>query len=217
MAPPPAAKAGPRIGTAAKLLLGLAGLAVVGLVYFFFFYSDLSSAVTAAKDRNAQLQQEDQAASLAYKAYVDDSTKLEEKKARARDLNKVLPESNEMASFLQAVNQQAEIAGLKIKTVSPMESQKQPFYARVPVKVAVTGKFHQIAKFFAGISRLDRIINVENIEMGSPKVGDNEETTLQATCLTTTFHALPKPTASAAPAGSGAPPGAPPPPPGAPR
>src|SRR5688572_20406975 len=170
MAPPPAAKAGPRLGTGAKLLLGFAGLAVVALVYFFFFYNDLSNAVTAARDRNGQLQQEDAAASLAYKAYVDDSTKLEEKKARARDLNKVLPETNEMASFLQAVNQQAEIAGLKIKTVSPMDSQKQPFYSRVPVKVAVTGKFHQIAKFFAGISRLDRIINVENIEMGQPKI-----------------------------------------------
>ncbi len=212
MAPPPAAKAGPKIGTGARILLGLAGLAVVALVYYFFFWNDLSNAVTAAKDRNGQLQQEDSAASLAYKAYVDDSTKLEEKKARARDLNKVLPETAEIASFLQAVNQQAEIAGLKVKTVNPMESQKQPFYARVPVKLSVTGKFHQIAKFFAGISRLDRIINVENIEMGQPKIGDNEETTLQASCLTTTFHALPKPTASA----SAAAPGAPPPPPGAP-
>ena len=212
MAPPPAAKAGPKIGTGARILLGLAGLAVVALVYYFFFWNDLSNAVTAAKDRNGQLQQEDAAASLAYKAYVDDSTKLEEKKARARDLNKVLPETAEIASFLQAVNQQAEIAGLKVKTVNPMESQKQPFYARVPVKLSVTGKFHQIAKFFAGISRLDRIINVENIEMGQPKIGDNEETTLQASCLTTMFHALPKPTASA----SAAAPGAPPPPPGAP-
>ncbi len=214
MAPPPAAKAAPKLGTGAKLLLGLAGLAVVALVYFFFFWSDLSNAVTAAKDRNAQLQQEDVAASQAYKAYVDDSTKLEEKKARARDLNKVLPETAEMASFLQAVNQQAEIAGLKVKTVNPLEPQKQPFYARVPVKLAVTGKFHQIAKFFAGISRLDRIINVENIEMGQPKVGDNDETTLQASCLTTTFHALPKPatSASAVPGAPGAPP-----PPGAPK
>jgi type IV pilus assembly protein PilO len=207
---PPAAKVGPKIGTGAKLLLGLAGLAVVALVYYFFFFSDLSNAVVAATDRFAQLQQEDQAASQAYKAYVDDSTKLEEKKARARDLNKVLPETAEIASFLQAVNQQAEIAGLKVKAVNPMEPQNQPFYARVPVKLAVTGKFHQIAKFFAGISRLDRIINVENIEMGSPKVGDNEETTLQVSCLTTTFHALPKPVA---PAGSASVvPGAPPPP-----
>jgi type IV pilus assembly protein PilO len=208
MAPPPPAKAAPRLGTGLKLLLGFAGLGVVALVYYFFFYNDLSNAVIAARDRNAQLQNEDNAAAAAYKAYVDDSTKLEEKKARARDLNKMLPESAEIASFLQAVNQQAEIAGLKVRSVNPLDEQNQPFYARVPVKIAVNGKFHQLAKFFAGISRLDRIINVENIEMGSPKVGDNDETTLTASCLTTTFHALAKP---AAPAPGAPAPGAPPP------
>jgi type IV pilus assembly protein PilO len=204
MAAPAPVKAGPRLGTPAKLLIGFAGLGVIALVYYFFFYSDLSNAVNAARERHGQLETEDVAASQAYKAYVDDSTKLEEKKARARDLNKMLPETSEIASFLQAVNQQAEIAGLKVKAVNPLDEQNQPFYARVPVRIAVTGKFHQIAKFFSGISRLDRIINVENIEMGNPKVGDNDETTLSASCLTTTFHALAKP-AAPAPA-----PGAPP-------
>lgn len=199
-----------RLGTGAKLLMGLAGIGVVALVYYFFFYSDLSNAIRAAEERNGQLKQEEAQAAQAYKAYVDDSTKLEEKKARARDLNKMLPESAEMAQFLQNVNQQAEIAGLKVKTVYPSEEQAQPFYARVPVRVEVSGRFHQLAKFFAGVSRLDRIINVENITLGSPKSGDNEETTLQASCLTTTFHAIQK----AAPAGSAAAPGAPAPPPG---
>lgn len=210
---PPAGKAAPKIGTGAKLLLGLAGLAAVALVYYFFFWTDLSNAVKAAQDRHAQLKNDDAQAALAYKAYVDDSTKLEEKKARARELNKILPETTEMAQFLASVNQQAEIAGLKVRIVNPLEEQNQQFYARVPVRLEVNGKFHQLAKFFAGVSRLDRIINVENIEMGQPKVGDNDETTLSAKCLTTTFRALAKP---AAPAGSAAPgaPGAPPPPPG---
>lgn len=207
MAPPPPAKAAPRLGTGLKLLIGFAGLGVLALVYYFFFYNDLSNAVTAARERNAQLLNEDAAAATAYKAYVDDSTKLEEKKARARELNKMLPESSEIASFLQAVNQQAEIAGLKVRSVNPLDEQNQPFYARVPVRLSVTGKFHQLAKFFAGVSRLDRIINVENIDMGSPKVGDNEETQLTASCLTTTFHAIAKP---AAPAPGAPAPGAPP-------
>lgn len=212
---PPAGKAMPKLGSGAKLLLGLAGLAVVALVYYFFFWSDLANAVRAAQDRYAQLQTEDSQAAQAYKAYVEDSTKLEEKKARARELNKVLPETTEMASFLQNVNQQAEIAGLKVRSVNPMDEQNQQFYARVPVRLEVTGKFHQIAKFFAGISRLDRIINVENIDMGTPKVGDNDETTLTTRCLTTTFRALPKPAASAAAPGA---PGAPAPAaPGGPR
>jgi type IV pilus assembly protein PilO len=207
---PPAARAGAKLGTGVKLLIGLAALAAAGLVYFFFFWSDLSNAVRSAQERNVQLKSEDGQAALAYKAYVDDSTRLEEKKARARELNKILPETTEMAQFLASVNQQAEIAGLKVHLVNPTDEQNQQFYARVPVRLEVVGKFHQLAKFFAGVSRLDRIINVENIEMGMPKVGDNDETTLSAKCLTTTFRALPqKPVAPAGSAAPGAPGGAP--------
>jgi len=99
---------------------------------------------------------------------------------------------------------------LKVRIVNPLEEQNQQFYARVPVRLEVNGKFHQLAKFFAGVSRLDRIINVENIEMGQPKVGDNDETTLSVKCLTTTFRALAAKPAAPAPAA----PGAPAPPPG---
>lgn len=194
MAPPPAqGNRLQRLGSGVKLLLGLAGCALVALIYYFFFWNDLAGAVKAAQDQNQKLKSDEASAAQAYKAYVDDSTKLEEKKARARDLNKMLPETSEMASFLQNVNQQAEIAGLKVMSVIPVEEQNQPYYARVPVRLEVSGRFHQLAKFFAGIGRLDRIINVENIEMGTPKTGDNEETTLSARCLTTTFHALAKP------------------------
>ncbi len=213
MAPPAAAK-GNKLGSGVKLLIGFAVMGVVAVLYFFFLYGDLSNAIKTAKETHTKLKQDESAAAAAYKAYLDDLTRLEEKKARSKDLNKILPESSEMAAFLANINQQAEVAGLKVKSVTPADEQAQPYYYRVPVKLEVSGRFHQLAKFFAGVGRLDRIINVENIDMSNPVVGDNDETTLSARCLTTTFHA--KPATSAAPAGSGAPPGAPPPP-GAPK
>ncbi|MEO7091756.1 MAG: type 4a pilus biogenesis protein PilO [Polyangiales bacterium] len=215
-APVPAT--GRKLGTGAKLGLGFIGMVVVAAVYYFFFYSDLSSAIATQTQREGQLKSDANAADAAFGAFMKDSTELEKKKAKARDLNKVLPESNEIATFLAAVNQQAEVAGLKVKMVQPAEEQLQPFYTRVPVKIEVAGRYHQLAKFFAGVGRLDRIINVETIELSSPLTGDNDQTTLTARCLTTTFHTnAPKPAGagSAAPGQPGAPP--PPPPQGAPK
>jgi hypothetical protein len=55
---------------------------------------------------------------------------------------------------------------------------------------------------------VERIINVENLEMSEPKL-EGDEMKLKAKCLATTFHTVKaKPPA---PAGSGAP-GTPPPP-----
>src|SRR5438067_484585 len=167
MAPPAAGQR--RIGSGAKFGLGFLGLIAVGVVYYLFFFSDLSSAINAALQKENALKADKSAAEAAFTAFNKDSAELETKKAKARDLNKVLPDSSEIATFLAAVNQQAEVAGLKVKTVTPAEEQVQQFYTRVPVKLEVSGRFHQLAKFFAGVGRLDRIINVENIEMGSPK------------------------------------------------
>jgi type IV pilus assembly protein PilO len=203
MAAPTPQAAGRRLSPLVRFALGLIVGVVIAAVYFLFFYSDLSNAIAQAKTQNAQLHTDEMAAGQAQQAYLADSAKLEEKKARSRDLNKILPESAEMASLLAAINQQAEIAGLKVRTVVPLDEQAQPYYARVPIKLDVSGRYHQLAKFFGGISRMDRIMNVENISMDRPVMGDNDETTVSASCLTTAFHVNAKPAAPA----PGAPPG----------
>jgi type IV pilus assembly protein PilO len=104
----------------------------------------------------------------------------------------------------------SNVSGVDLKGWKPEEEQAQAFYAKVPMRLDLGGRFHQIAKFMYEVGRLDRIINIENIELSEPKiVGDDVD--LKAHCLATTFHALkakPPPSASAA-----APP--PPPPPAA--
>ena len=189
-AQPTAPAAKPRqIGTGIKLGGGFAVLIVIAIGYYAFSYSDLANAIKLARDKYTQLQADDLAAQDAFRAYTADSNKLEEKKAKSREFNKALPEQSDMAAYVSALNQQAEIAGLKVRAIVPMQEEGQPFYTRVPVQLALTGRFHQIAKFFAGLSRLDRIVNVENIDFSTPKVGDNDETILTASCKTTTFHA----------------------------
>jgi type IV pilus assembly protein PilO len=73
------------------------------------------------------------------------------------------------------------------------------------MKLEMSGKFHQIAKFAFELGKVDRIINVENIELTDPKlVGD--EVILHARCLATAFHAItpkaPRAGAAATPGGT---------------
>ena len=188
-APPTPDKKPRQIGTGIKLGGGFAVLAVIAVGYYAFSYTDLANAIKTSKDKYAQLQVDDSNAREAFTLYTIDSNKLEEKKAKSREFNKALPEQSDVAAYVSSLNQQAEIAGLKLRVIQPQDEQPQPFYTRVPVQLQVQGRFHQIAKFFAGIGRLDRIVNVENITLTNPKVGDNDETTLSTSCLTTTFHA----------------------------
>jgi type IV pilus assembly protein PilO len=72
------------------------------------------------------------------------------------------------------------------------------------MKLQITGRFHQIAKFIYEVGKQDRIINMENLELSDPKL-QGEDIILKASCLATTFHLVKK----VAPVAPGAPPGTP--------
>ncbi len=63
----------------------------------------------------------------------------------------------------------------------------EEFYAKVPMKLTLIGKFHQVAKFFHGVGQLDRIINVEDIRIKNPKV-TGDEVQVEVECLATAFR-----------------------------
>jgi type IV pilus assembly protein PilO len=57
------------------------------------------------------------------------------------------------------------------------------------MKVELTGKFLQIARFFYNVGQLDRIINMENISMTEPRMVD-DEIVLKTEALATAFHVV---------------------------
>ena len=89
------------------------------------------------------------------------------------------------------------VLGVSHKTASAQirdEVQVHPeemgeFYARVPMKVELSGRFHQIARFFYNVGQLDRIINMENISMTDPSSSE-DEVVLRTEALATAFHIL---------------------------
>jgi type IV pilus assembly protein PilO len=175
---PPYAKAG--IG------LGLA-LLVVG-VYWFVFYSDVSAKIEGALQQKRALIADMAQQQQALAGYFADRDELALREQRARELNKVLPAASEEDAFLSAIQQAANSAGIDLKGFAPQDEVVQSFYAKVPMKLDATGRFHQIAKFAYELGKMDRIINVENIELTDPKIA-GDEVILKAKVLATAFHA----------------------------
>jgi type IV pilus assembly protein PilO len=53
----------------------------------------------------------------------------------------------------------------------------------------LSGSFHQLAKFFYLVGNLDRIINIEDINLKTSEV-EKSETVLEAEVLATAFRSL---------------------------
>ncbi|HEY6462001.1 MAG TPA: type 4a pilus biogenesis protein PilO, partial [Polyangiaceae bacterium] len=193
MAPPVQQSVLARVPLWGKFLAGFLAALLTAGVYWFFFYADVSAKIDGANRQKIALKDEFAQQQQAQASYFADRDELAVREQRARELNKVLPADPEEDAFLSAVQLASNAAGIDLKGYIPQEEVAQAFYAKIPMKLEMSGKFHQIAKFAYELGKSDRIINVENIELTDPKVvGD--EVILKGHCLATAFHAVkPKP------------------------
>ena len=106
------------------------------------------------------------------------------KRAQAR-----LPDQREIADLLSNVAASGRAAGLDIVLFRQKAEVPHDFYAEVPVEMQMRGTYHDVALFLDRVKRLDRIVNVTNIQLTKPKI-DGDRVVLEAGCTATTFRFL---------------------------
>ncbi len=192
-----------KLGLPGKIGVGVFFVAGAGLLYWIIFFTDVSAKIDRANRAAADMQAELAKQQQAQASYLVDRDELVMRQQRQRELNKVLPTDSEAAAFLSSIQQVSNVSGIDLQGWKPEEEQAQAFFAKVPMRLELSGRFHQIAKFMYEVGRLDRIINVENIQLSEPKIA-GDDVVLHVKCLATTFHSLaPKTAAGAAkPAGT---------------
>jgi type IV pilus assembly protein PilO len=178
-----------RLQPAAKFGLSIGVIAVVGLAYYFIFHTDIDDQLTNARQTGAKASIELTKARTAEQAYQKDLAELAEREQRMKELNRILPTTTEYPAFLSAVQTAANTSGVNLSAWTPREQVPGKYFAKVPMKVELTGHFHQIARFFYNVGQLDRIINMENIAMTDPHLVD-DEVVLKAEALATAFHGI---------------------------
>jgi type IV pilus assembly protein PilO len=192
-----------KLPMAAKAGIAAAVLALVGVAYFVVFYGDLASSIKAAQGKERQLREQLAEARKAEFEYQKDLADLTERRQRQRELNKVLPTTAESPAFLSSIQNVANVSGVALIAWTPTPEVTEQFYARVPMRLELSGRYHQIAKFFYGVGQLDRITNVENIVIKDAKV-EGEDVIVRVDALATAFRALEDKPGAAAPDKRGA-------------
>jgi type IV pilus assembly protein PilO len=180
-----------KLPTAAKVAVGGGLLLLIGVAYFVVFYTDLQSSIKAAENQEQKLRSELSEARKSEFAYQRDLAEVTDRQQRQREYNKILPATTEAPAFLSSIQNVANIAGVGLTAWNPLPEVTEQFYARIPMKLELSGRYHQIAKFFHGVGQLDRIINVENISIREPKKS-GEDIVVKVDALATAFRTLPE-------------------------
>lgn len=181
-----------RLPIVGKIGVGFVLCALLGVAYYVLLHTDVAARIDREKYKSGELDAELSRMRQAQASYFADRDELAMRQQKQRELNKVLPTDTEAATFLSALQAVSNISGIDLKAWAPMDEVPQTFFAKVPMRLTLSGRFHQIAKFVYEVGKQDRIINMENLELSDPKV-EGEDVVLKAQCLATTFHLLKQP------------------------
>jgi len=170
------------------VLLGVLFVLVVAAGYWFLWSPSLDELDQAkskeAELRNTFLAKKGQAINLdAYKQQMVDVEKT------FGALLRQLPDKSQMDGLLTDINQAGLSRGLDFELFKPNQEVVSEFYAEMPIAIKVIGTYHDLGAFATEISKLSRIVTINNISI-SPANKDAKDSKLAMEAIAKTYRYL---------------------------
>ena len=138
---------------------------VTGVGVYFFIVKDKAPQLERAQQEEVDLSQtfeNKQKKAANYDAYKAQLAQIEQSFGT---MLRQLPGETEIPSLIVDISQTGLAAGLQEKLFVPQPEIPKDFYAEKPIKIRLTGGFHEVSKFVSGIAALPRIVTLHDIDI----------------------------------------------------
>lgn len=95
-----------------------------------------------------------------------------------------LPGKTEVPNLLVDISQAGVGAGLEEKLFQPAPEQQRDFYAEKPIKIRLSGSYHEFGEFVSNIAALPRIVTLHDIDIKIDAKDAYDQLTLDLTAKT---------------------------------
>ncbi len=154
------------------LAIVLVFAAATGLLVWYFVYSEAQGNIPDLRAAEAEQQslwatfdqKQRKAANL--EAYRQQLAEIERTFGA---MLRQLPGKTEVPSLLVDISQSGLAAGLQEKLFQPGQETRRDFYAELPIKIRLTGSYHEFGEFVSGVAALPRIVTLHDIEISQDR------------------------------------------------
>lgn len=159
-------------------------LMVAGLGIYWFVIEDRAPQLKRAQEDEQTLRvtfENKQRKAANYDAYKAQLSQIEQSFGT---MLRQLPGETEIPSLIVDISQTGLAAGLQEKLFQPQAEIPKDFYAEKPIKIRLSGGYHEIANFVSGIASLPRIVTLHDINITREEQGTYDLLSLDVTAKT---------------------------------
>jgi type IV pilus assembly protein PilO len=168
-----------------RILILVATLALIGGAFFFLVYQPKSAQIDKTETQIADLDREIRRVKIKakeIKQLLEDEKKVD---ADLEEALKLLPDKAEIPALLKTITKHGADSNLQFRLFSPKKEQSEAFYYKLPVAVQVAGNYHDVSLFFDKVGKMERIVNILNVNMRPVKAN---ATQLVTDCEAVTYR-----------------------------
>ncbi len=176
-----------------RIIISVGSFVVIAGIFIYFLYLPKYEKINSLKKQLTDLEQKLSTAKRNAADLKKFQAKMKEAEAQFNMAMKKLPETKEIPSLLTAISDSGQQVGLEFLLFEPKKEKKKEFYAEIPVAMSMRGDYHNLAIFFDQVARLNRIVNITNIQMTRAKGKGKAAGELIAKCTAVTYKFLDEP------------------------
>ncbi|MEE8221365.1 MAG: type 4a pilus biogenesis protein PilO [Woeseiaceae bacterium] len=165
-------------------VIGIVFAVVVGLGIFWTIVENKAPQLARAQDDEQTLRvtfKNKQKKAANYDAY---KAQLAQMQQSFGTMLRQLPGKTEIPSLIVDISQTGLAAGLQEKLFQPQSEIPKDFYAEKPIKIRLSGGYHEIANFVSGIAALPRIVTLHDINITPEEKDVYDRLTMEVTAKT---------------------------------
>lgn len=159
-------------------------LMVAGLGIYWFIIEDRAPQLKRAQEDEQTLRvtfENKQRKAANYDAYKAQLSQIEQSFGT---MLRQLPGETEIPSLIVDISQTGLAAGLREKLFQPQAEIPKDFYAEKPIRIRLSGGYHEIANFVSGVASLPRIVTLHDINITPEEQGTYDLLSLDVTAKT---------------------------------
>ena len=159
-----------------KIIIAIfAVVIIVPIVAFYFLHFDpKTKEIKGLVNKQVKLRKEIASAKARAAKLDEHLAEMEETKRLFAEASVLLPQKKEIPALLTSISALGTNAGLNMSSFKPGGERKKEFYAEIPVSIKVQGPYHNIGTFLYEVSKMSRIVSVNNISLGGAKKSRGE-------------------------------------------